>query len=84
MKVSSDIIASGLAESERMIEEEIGDEAGMYASLLRIVVDNIAGAIKAEHPRFHAGEFQIQSMPISSERMKQAILATFAYGEDEG
>ena len=75
MKVSTHTIAGGLAESERMIEHEIGDEAGMYASLLRIVIDNIAGAIRAEHPRFDVGQFQIDSTPISSERLQASILS---------
>lgn len=76
MKVDSKLVSAGIADVERMIEEEIGDVDGIQASLLRIIVDCIAGAILTEHPRFPVGEFQIACMPMSNERMKRAILAS--------
>ena len=77
MKVDTKLVSAGLSEVERMIEQEIGDEMGLQASCLRITIDCIAGAIKADHPRFNVGEFQIDSTPISHERLKQALLTKF-------
>lgn len=74
MKVSTDLIARTLAEVEAQ-NEMIGDPAGIGASTIRIVVDMLGGAIKAEHPRFNTGAFQIAALPLQSERQKQIILA---------
>src|SRR5262245_48172460 len=74
MKVDTALVAAGLAEAER-ITEDIPDPAGIGAATLRLVVDCIAGQLKSEHSRFNIGAFQIEALPIGSERQKQMILA---------
>ena len=77
MKVDTKLVSDGIAAAERLIEEfGAGDKDGIAASTLRLTIDCIAGAITTDHPRFNVGEFQIESMPISNERLKQAIIAT--------
>ena len=76
MKIDSALVAAALADVERIQEDLPGlDPSGIGASTLRLVVDAIGGRIKQEHPRFHTGEFQIASLPSSSERQRQAIVA---------
>jgi hypothetical protein len=78
MKVDTKLVSAGLAEVERMLEEGvIPNEDGRNSAFLRIVVDCIGGEIKEQHSRFNRGEFESESTPISSERLKQAIITKF-------
>jgi hypothetical protein len=77
MRADTALVAAAIAEVEQLVEA-LPDEGGIGASTLRLVVDAIGGRVKAEHPRFNAGAFEIAAMPISSERRKQAILKALA------
>lgn len=81
MKVDTALVAQGIADVERVLED-LGDQDGIGISTLRIVADAIGGAIKEEHPRFNAGAFTIDAMPIGHQRIKETILATL--GRSEG
>jgi len=72
-----DMIAAGFAEAERL-NAECPDTLGMGAATLRIAVSCVAAEIKARHPRFHVGRFEIDAMPISAARRREAIWKALA------
>lgn len=74
-----ELIASALADVEAHVED-FGDERGFSASTLRLVVDNLAGRIAQEHPRFNAGLFEKAALPIQSARMVAAITKALEMG----
>lgn len=78
MKVDTKIVAEGVATVERMIED-LPDPNGIGASTLRIVVGEIAGVIKRDHPRFDVEQFAAECTPISKERQRLTIAS--AMGE---
>jgi hypothetical protein len=67
------LIAAAFAEAERMNESLGVDKDGMTASTLRLLAADIAGRIKAEHPRFNVGAFEVACFPRQHERQRQAI-----------
>lgn len=72
-----DLICEALAEVEAIIED-IPDPNGMSASTLRLVVDRLSVRLEPTNSHFKRGIFEMKSMPISNERLKQAILAGLA------
>lgn len=76
-KIDTKLVAEALANVEEQIEM-LPDPDGLSASTLRIVVDAIGGVIKRDHPRFNTGTFQVESLPIQTERLRRAITETLA------
>jgi len=69
-----DVICEALAEVEQVIED-IPDPNGISASTLRIVIDRLQVRLAKENARFKPGIFEMKSMPIANERLKQALIA---------
>ena len=68
-----ELIADAFAQTEVILEESIGDEAGLGLSTLRICQDRVSAAISKKHPRFNAGRFEVLCFPISNARIKAAL-----------